>query len=296
MESFSFPPCPWLSYPLFGYVLGRTAALHREVLTSRWTTVLAVLFGFSTVTVMSALALTARGSVLFRYGTMSIGYYLASLAVLAICLAVSLIVCRWRAVKPLIDLVSLGGIRSLAIVPLHYLYIDAIHVLHGPVMSLQEYLALTLLGVFVCFVVSAAIPWLGSKLGALGLELSVSGSSSGWQLRSSGDLWSGVPECRSGIALTIWRATRTLSSVRAVSAFFTASQRVGPAIRLSLAEATRSGYLPRVLLDRRSSVPRPVARPRARLRSGLTGRRALARRCQTPCRGPRWSARWASPA
>ena len=34
MKSFSFPPCPWLSYPLFGYVMGRSVALHREVLTS----------------------------------------------------------------------------------------------------------------------------------------------------------------------------------------------------------------------------------------------------------------------
>jgi hypothetical protein len=135
-------------------------------LTSRWTILLAVLFGLSAVTSMSAVALAARGGVIFRYGTMSFGFYLASLSVLAISLALSLLVCRWQAVKPLIDLVSLGGIRSLTIVPLHYLYINGIHELRGPALSVQEYLALTCLAVVVCFMGSAAIPWLASKLGS----------------------------------------------------------------------------------------------------------------------------------
>jgi hypothetical protein len=137
MEAFSFPPCPWLSYPMSGYVLGRAVALHREVLTSRWNTVLAVLFGFAAVMLLSTVALSVRGAVLFRYGTMSFAYYLGSLAVITICLALSLIVCRWRSVNPLIDFISLGGIRSLTIVPLHYLYIDKIHAIHGTVITLD---------------------------------------------------------------------------------------------------------------------------------------------------------------
>jgi hypothetical protein len=240
MESFSFPPCPWLSYPLFGYILGRTVALRREVLTSRWTTVLAVLFGFSAVTILSVLALTARGGVLFRYGTMSIGYYLASLAVLAICLAVSLIVCRWRAVKPLIDLICLGGIRSLAIVPLHYLYIDAIHGLHGPVMSPREYLSLTLLGVFVCFVVSAAIPWLGAKLGALGWSSHVRLIIWLAVAVDVGIVWSGMPS-------VVPESLLRFGGQLALCLLFVLSPRASPhhsgrtGNQTELAEATRSG-------------------------------------------------------
>src|SRR5205823_1568393 len=159
-----FPPCPWLSYPLFGYVVGRSVALHREFLTGRWCSVLAALFGFSGAMVISAVALTAQGHILFRYGTMSFPFYLDSMAAIAICLALALVVCRWQVLKPLIDLVSLSGVRSLAIVPLHYLYIKAIYVLHGPVIGLQDYLALTLLGLLISFSISAAIPWLGSSL------------------------------------------------------------------------------------------------------------------------------------
>jgi hypothetical protein len=168
MEKFGYPPCPWLSYPLFGYVVGRTVAPRRDVLTASLTSVLAALFAFSAVMVMSAVALTDRGAILLRYGTMSFPFYLASLAALAICLALALVVCRWQAVKPLIDLISLSGVRSLAIVPIHYLYINGIHVLYSPVTNLQDYLALTLLGLLISFVSSAAIPWLGSSLGALG--------------------------------------------------------------------------------------------------------------------------------
>jgi hypothetical protein len=173
MESFSFPPCPWLSYPLFGYVLGRTVSLQREVLTSRRSSVLAGLFGLSAVTILGTAALAARGGILFRYGTMSFAYYLASFAVLAICLALSLVVCRRQAIKPLIDLISLGGIRSLTIVPLHYLYIDGVHDVYGPMTSQHDYLAFTILGVLVCFVGSAALPWLGSKLDAWGWSAKV---------------------------------------------------------------------------------------------------------------------------
>jgi hypothetical protein len=128
---------------------------------------------FGSVMLSSALILTARGGVLFRYGTMSIAFYLASLAALAIFLALALVLCRWQAVKPLIDLGSLSGVRSLAVVPLHYLYVNGVEAVHGPVVSFQDYLALGLLGVLICFVSSAAIPWLVSSLIALGWSQSV---------------------------------------------------------------------------------------------------------------------------
>jgi hypothetical protein len=84
--------------------------------------------------------------------------------------------------------------------------------------GLEDYLALTILGVPVCFMGSAAIPWLGSKLGVLGWSSIV------WVVTwlavvfAVWTLWSEVPSIVHETLLRYGGATGTVSSVRVVSA------------------------------------------------------------------------------
>ena len=124
MEGFAYPPCPWLVYPLLGFALGRIAGLNAPRIMARrgaWGLgLLVVAAGFSAI----GMWLVSRGSTPFRWGTMSISFFLITLGVIPAALAVSLFLCRGDAPSTLGRLITLGGVRSLAVVPLHYLYRD----------------------------------------------------------------------------------------------------------------------------------------------------------------------------
>jgi hypothetical protein len=130
-----------------------------------------VLLGLALLACLSAgitMTLLARGSVVFRFGTMSAGFFCGSLAAISIALALALAVCRVGSARPLVDLVSLSGVRSLAIVPLHYLYRSLLILVMGPIATLQAYLGMILTGLVACFSASAAIRWLARSLQAAG--------------------------------------------------------------------------------------------------------------------------------
>jgi hypothetical protein len=168
LDGFSYPPCPWLFYPLSGYVLGRLAASHRQSMSSLWTPILSVLLLFACLSLGIAAAVLARGAILFRFGTMSVGFFSASLAAISISLILALAACGAGSTRSFVDVVSLTGIRSLSVVPLHYLYRDVVISILGMARTCNAYVAMIVVGVMACFSASAMIPWMATRLQSSG--------------------------------------------------------------------------------------------------------------------------------
>jgi hypothetical protein len=164
LAGFSYPPSPWLAYPALGYVLGRLAALRRDLVSTKSRAIVHCLLIVTVTSTALTLALTLLGANLFRYGSVSSGFFLASLAALSLSLLMVTCVCRMDLPGWLVSRCSLSGIRSLAIVPLHYLYRAAALLLIGPIDSFQSYFAFTLIGIVVCFASSAVVPMWTAQL------------------------------------------------------------------------------------------------------------------------------------
>jgi hypothetical protein len=120
---FGYPLGPWLAFPMLGYVLGRLAASNRELLLG-WRWLPQALVAAAVPFVLACLMMVARGNGPFRYGTMNFAYLLASLGVLAISLSVVISLARAPFFPRIERWISLSGLRSFAVVPLHYLLLD----------------------------------------------------------------------------------------------------------------------------------------------------------------------------
>lgn len=142
IPGFSYWIVPWICYPLLGFMAGRMLYPTR-IRQLRW----ALALGFL-VLVSAAVTLAWRGMPVFRWGTISFAYFVASLAAIPFAsLAGELLL-----TTPLAR-VSIRGIGSFVAVPLHY---TLVHLL-SPLMSWGADVARVLcLLLFAMFVLRAA--------------------------------------------------------------------------------------------------------------------------------------------
>ncbi|HZT03168.1 MAG TPA: heparan-alpha-glucosaminide N-acetyltransferase domain-containing protein [Steroidobacteraceae bacterium] len=116
LDRVSYPLSPWIEYPLVGYVLARYYRRQLAAGNPRFS------HGWLSVTAAGACVCSGilyhRHAAFFRWGTVSIGYFVLSIAVLA-----GAILLAWsvhRILPRLARIVSLRGMQSLAVVPIHY--------------------------------------------------------------------------------------------------------------------------------------------------------------------------------
>ncbi|AFZ22142.1 hypothetical protein Mic7113_6568 (plasmid) [Allocoleopsis franciscana PCC 7113] len=135
----SYPLSPWMAYPFAGYIIGVAAMRYRGFIeTHRWRVVsgLLMLGGLNSV---AGLILLQRGASFFRWGTVGIGFYVVSFAVISISLAGVLAICGEPRLKVGQDTLSLRGIASLAVVPVHYFLIYLVTMAGGTGMDFLKY-------------------------------------------------------------------------------------------------------------------------------------------------------------
>jgi hypothetical protein len=145
MRDMPYPPAPWLVYPLAGFVLGRLYAevdLGMPVPRDRW-----VKFGLVALTSLAAIAgaLAARGAPYFRWGTVSAGYFVLSLAGVIGAGLLSMYIAI--ASRRLAAALSLRGVASFAVIPLHYGLLEL--VAPGANEALDGWSFMMLIGVIV---------------------------------------------------------------------------------------------------------------------------------------------------
>ena len=119
----SYPLSPWLAYPFAGYLVGVAAMHYRGFIETHRAQVFSGLLVLSGLPAIAGLILSQRGSSFFRWGTVALGFYVVSFAVLLIGLALCLAMCGEPRLKGCQNALSLKGIASLAVVPVHYFLI-----------------------------------------------------------------------------------------------------------------------------------------------------------------------------
>lgn len=125
----SYPLSPWLAYPFAGYLLGVAAMRYQGFIETYRLKVILALFALAIFPAIAGVVMSQRGASFFRWGTVALGFYVVSFAVLLICLAGALALCGTDRLKKVQNALSLRGIASLAVVPLHYFLIELIAVL-----------------------------------------------------------------------------------------------------------------------------------------------------------------------
>jgi uncharacterized membrane protein len=120
----SYPLSPWIIYPLLGFVLGSfygSVRPHLPQPRNRW-----IQFGvvFTLIFLVVSVAMHHEKAIFFRWGSMTLAYFVLSLSVLfASALLALFIVIRS---KRLSAWVSLRGVASFAVIPLHYAMLDGV--------------------------------------------------------------------------------------------------------------------------------------------------------------------------
>ena len=142
----SYPLGPWLAFPLLGFLVGRQwrqAASSQEA----WVVGGAAVLGLG----LSAL-LAARGAPVFRWGSVSIAYFLCAIGIVA-----TAWLCADRVVGALPAIAqraSLRGPASLLIVPLHYGILGALEALAPSPWDVAAWASSTIALVLAVFLLS----------------------------------------------------------------------------------------------------------------------------------------------
>jgi hypothetical protein len=134
-DAVSYPGAPWLVYPLLGLMLGmawRAWAGHPPP--RAWAGLAAIGIAFAT----AAAVLAWRGESFHRWGSVAAGFFAASMAVLVVLAALSVVLVR-RAPRAAAAM-SLGGVAAFAVVPLHYAAVHALAL--APDVSVGLYVAI----------------------------------------------------------------------------------------------------------------------------------------------------------
>ncbi|BAM02431.1 heparan-alpha-glucosaminide N-acetyltransferase domain-containing protein [Phycisphaera mikurensis] len=144
VSGISFPPMPWLGYPLAGFLVGAAATASAGFIDRRRVAVAAALLAAGAACLAAAAWFAAHGYPLHRWGRLAPSSYAAGFAVLAALLALCLLVfpprlggaagadgaagSADRGPRPGFGLavrgLSLRGVAAFAVVPLHFLAID----------------------------------------------------------------------------------------------------------------------------------------------------------------------------
>lgn len=146
---------PWLIYPLAGFVIGATANKIVPLLSTQSNKQHLLIFILLVVGgVLSSLVsymLLQKGAILFRWGTMSINFFIASIAMVCLCLAVTWLLSDILKKQRLNTLLSMRGVSSLAIVPIHYFVIKMLAPYFGFQLEQGTYLLAILFLIPLCF-------------------------------------------------------------------------------------------------------------------------------------------------
>lgn len=114
-DNFSYWFTPWLIYPLLGFIAGRIIVANSNVNTLGVNSLL-LIFGVS-IAILSCF-LSSKGMVLFRWGTVSFNFFVASISFLMI------VFCAFNLIRNFLSMFTVTGIVSLVVVPVHYLMLD----------------------------------------------------------------------------------------------------------------------------------------------------------------------------
>ena len=120
LTNISYPLSPWLAYPLFGYIVGVAVIQYQKSLEFERLSIIVKLLLFSLIPTIGSLLLWYKEASFFRWSTVSFGFYLCSFAILFVSLSFILLIKLSPSTQFYQQNLSLRGVASLAVVPIHY--------------------------------------------------------------------------------------------------------------------------------------------------------------------------------
>jgi hypothetical protein len=157
----SFSPVPWLAFPLAGFICGRWAPALSGQCGGRRGLWMGGLLAAAGAGVVATDFLARHGMVLFRWGTMSFAYFVASWTLLAAAVDLVMVLFSLPRLYPAVRCFSLRGLASLAFVPAHMVVIWLLLPCAGRTAGLTGFLLLAGLGTVLAFVGSAMVSRVG---------------------------------------------------------------------------------------------------------------------------------------
>jgi uncharacterized membrane protein len=163
----SYPPLPWLAYPLTGFVLGIAARRGRAFVERRFLAVIAAAMVAVAACTAATLVLVSTGRAVHRWGYVSLAFYAVSFAAIAVTVALALVLGRWGGALAR-RLLELRGVASLALVPWHYALIVGTAVLWDTAtIGRFAWLAATVAMIVGSFALSRRTEAIAATLGAI---------------------------------------------------------------------------------------------------------------------------------
>lgn len=153
----SYPLSPWIAYPFVGYLVGVAAMRYRSFIETNRLQVVSGLCLLGGLPAIAGVILSQRGISFFRWGTVGLGFYVVSFTVILIGLAASLAICGEPRLKPYQEALSLRGIASLAVVPIHYFLIYLIVTSGGTGINLLWYSIIAIAVLITSFFLSYSV-------------------------------------------------------------------------------------------------------------------------------------------
>lgn len=150
----SYPFSPWMALPMFGLAVGLRypSGEVSESAARRWQ--LGSLAAAAVLLCLSAGA-AAVGASFFRWGSMGLGFFLLSFAVIALCGWFSMVGARsWPRVARVL---SIRGVASFAVVPVHYVAIDLTEAMIGHRLTQGEFIVTAVVLVVISFALSKLV-------------------------------------------------------------------------------------------------------------------------------------------
>ena len=167
ISGFSYWIVPWLIYPLSGFLLGVLMKGRRNYINSSSFIPFSLLFVGVFIVLCSAYLLD-QGMVIFRWGSVSFNFFISSIACLFLLLFVVCLFSRYSVFNRLNAVLSLRGVSSLAIVPIHYVFLHLYSYYQLDKLSSYLYLIAALLWIYCCIVLSNLVQTTSAKLSSYG--------------------------------------------------------------------------------------------------------------------------------
>lgn len=153
----SYALSPWLAYPFAGYLIGVAAMYYRVLIETHRLQVISGLLMLAVFPCIAGTIMAQHGASFFRWGTVALGFYIVSFAVLLIGLAWSLAICGECRLRGCQNILSLKGIASLAVVPVHYFLIYLVVIIGMTGLSLFSFCVIAIAVLTTSFLLARSI-------------------------------------------------------------------------------------------------------------------------------------------
>lgn len=160
----SYPLSPWLVYPLIGYLIGVAAMRFRESFNQKRWLVISGLFILGIVITIASFILGSKGISFFRWGAVGLGFYVASYAIICFSMITVLALSYSSQLQSWQKALSLGGISSLAVVPIHYFLIYIVKHIGGELSNIFVYFSLLIVVIIITFISAKYVENFSSKI------------------------------------------------------------------------------------------------------------------------------------